>query len=73
MWQNLSWDLMVTWRKLIQAVTHIPWCEVSFCRRERNWVVDGVAQLEHPSVQTLKSYLPHPIQDLLCPRSPTVV
>lgn len=59
MWQpilGLHGDMRKT-----NSSSHIPWWEVSFCRRERNWVVDGVAELEYPLSNCI-----FPIQFKIC-------
>lgn len=58
---NISWDLIVTWNKLVKTLAQLDRQDVGYCRTEANTVADQLSKLEITSFAVIRTVLPHPV------------
>lgn len=55
---NIQWDCMPTWKKLLESPSHLDKWEINFCRRSQNEVADMLAKSPPPIFAVFSIYLP---------------
>lgn len=58
---NISWDLIVTWNKLVKTLAQLDRQDVGCCTTEANTVADQLSKLEITSFAVFRTVLPHPV------------
>lgn len=56
---NIQWDYMTTWKKLLEAHGYFDKWDISLCRRSQNGVADALAKHVPPIFVVFSMYLPY--------------